>query len=207
MPCARFCSYTTPKNEPLEILPLPEGISNDRMQMYEIIGTEGTAGDGRGFTSVFAVHGPPELWSNQKEVLHGANGGCFAIFEAGGTQHKVTADNALYLNRIDGEVNEQVVFDKVLLLGSIQWTVFGRPYIPGATVVATIEEQTRSGKVHILKFKKRKGYRRLKGHRQSVTRIRINEVVYPLPTKEILKPFEIELDPKRPPLSNSPRFL
>lgn len=176
------------------------------MQMYEIVGTEGTY-EGKGLTSIFAVHGPPEQWSDKEDILHGAHGGCFAVFEAGGTQHKVTADNALFLNRIPGDINEKVVFDRVLLVGSVAWSVIGRPYIPTASVVATIEEQTRSAKVMVTKFKKRKGYLRRKGHRQNVTRIRINEVLFDLPDASQLVPFEVELDPNRPPLPNSPRFL
>ncbi len=198
----QFCSdVPKPGQRPLEILPLPEGLSGDKFELYELLGTEGTDG-GKGLTSVFAVHGPPETWSYQEDPLHGANGGCYAVMEAGGRQHKVVADNALYLNRIDGDVNEQVVFDKVLLVGSIAWSVFGRPYIPTAKVLATIEEQTLSGKVIVAKFKKRKGYRRRQGHRQNVTRVRINEVVFDMPTVDGMKPLEIALDPFRPPLSN-----
>lgn len=199
----RFCSdLTNPEKSPIEILPLPEGLSGEEFGLYEVLGTEGTGAEGKGFASVLAVHGPPELWTYQKEPLHGASGGSYAVIEAGGTQHKVSADNSLYLNRINGEVNTQVVFDKVLLVGSVAWSIFGRPYIPTAKVIATIEEQTLSGKVIVAKFKKRKGYTRRQGHRQHVTRVRINEVVVDMPTIQNLKPLEMPLDPLRPPLPN-----
>lgn len=210
---AKFCTSAKTKPKPaeiveekksLEIYPLPDGVSGDRFQLLDIGGTE--VGDD-GQVTVLAVHGPPELWSRHEEPLYGANGGIFAVIEAGGTQHKVCADNALYLNRIQGEVNTQVVFDKVLLLGTVGWTAFGRPYIGGARVLATIEEQTLSGKVMVTKFKKRKGYMRRKGHRQNVTRVRINEVQFQFPSKELITPHEIELDPLRPPMPNSPRWF
>ncbi len=203
---AAFFSGKPPPEEP-EILPLPEGISGDKFQMFELQGTEGTGPDGDGYTSVLTVHGPPKGWLRGGEPLYGANGGIFAVIEAGGSQHKVVADNAFYINRIKGDVNESVVFDKVLLVGTIAWSVFGRPYIPTASVIGTIEEQTLSGKVHIAKFKKRKGYRRRQGHRQNVTRIRINEVKFSLPDASLLTPFEVEYDPLRPPLPNSPTFM
>lgn len=175
--------------------------------MFELLGTEGTGKDEDGYTSVLTVHGPPEGWQREGEPLYGANGGCFAVIEAGGKQLKVVADNSFYINRIPGEVNESVVFDKVLMVGTVAWSVFGRPYIPTATVLGTIEEQTLSGKVMVAKFKKRKGYRRRQGHRQNVSLIRVNEVKFDLPDASGLSPFEIELDPMRPPASNSPTFM
>lgn len=193
-----------PPKQPIEVLPLPEGISGDEFQFLEVL--DSAPENVEGLNTVIAIHGPPELMTNQKEPLYGANGGCFAVIEAGGTQHKVSADNAVYINRIAGEVNTQVTFDKVLLLGSVAWTVFGRPYIPFARVIATIEEQTLSGKVMVTKFKRRKGYTRRQGHRQKVTRLRINHVQFDMPGKKDIIPHEIKLDPLRPNLPNNPTY-
>lgn len=193
-----------PPKHPIEVLPLPEGVSGDEFQLLEVLDT--APRDVDGFNTVIAVHGPASAMTNQSEVMYGANGGCFAVIEAGGTQHKVCADNAFYLNRIPGEVNTEVVFDKVLLLGSVRWTMFGRPYIPFAKVTATIEEQTLSGKVMVTKFKKRKGYTRRQGHRQRVTRVRINQVQFVMPKKDVIIPHQIELDPLRPNLPSNPTY-
>lgn len=206
-PTASDAKETQDRYKGLEVLPLPEGISNDRFQMYEIQGTAGTD-NGEGLNTILAVHGPPELlMRGDDRPLEGAGGGCFAIIEAGGTQYKVMHDDAFYMNRTAGEVNEPITFDKILLIGSLQWTMIGRPYIPDARVIGTVEEQTLSGKLYVVKFKKRKGYRRKQGHRQKVTRVRVNEVQYVMPPASLLEPYEVEFDPKRPPLPNNPRFF
>jgi large subunit ribosomal protein L21 len=73
---------------------------------------------------------------------------CFAVFESGGTQWKVTADDVIFHNKIPGvEVNDVLQFNKVLLLGTQDDTTIGRPFVPGATVVAAVEENFRDAKV------------------------------------------------------------
>ena len=67
-------------------------------------------------------------------------------------------------------------FDEVLLLGSDDATQIGRPLIQGASVKATIVEQGRAKKVIIFKFRRRKNYKRKKGHRQYFTRVRIDAI-------------------------------
>ena len=196
-----------PRLKTLEIPPLPDGITGDKFELLQWKNSADLFEYHDKLDTVLAVHGPPELWSYKKEPLYGANGGIFAIIATSGHQYKVCADNVLYLNRIDGEVNTQVRFDKVLLLGSIGWSMFGRPYVAQASVLATIEEQTLAGKIHIIKFKKRKGYRRKRGHRQHVTRVRIDEVCYTMPDKTQLVPLECEVDPLEPPVPSSPKLL
>lgn len=186
--------------EEIERLPLPPGISGDKFGLYELPGTAKDMGELRGDPAVLSVHGPEELWT-PVEGNAGAAGGVFAVIAAGGTQHKVSPDDVLYVNRITGEVNERVRFEDVLLVGAYDWTVWGRPLIATASVVGTVEEQTATGKVMVTKFKKRKGYQRRKGHRQPITRVRIEEVRFEWPDGGIT-PYEVKLDPRRPPQPN-----
>lgn len=70
----------------------------------------------------------------------------------------------------------QVQLSRVLLLGSVSRTVMGRPYVPGASVTAVVEEQLRDAKAIIFKKRRRKNSRRLTGHRQQLTALRIMDI-------------------------------
>lgn len=192
--------------EPPVVYPLPDGVDGSRVGLYEIVGTEGSDG-GSGLRTIFGVHGPREHWPAQGGNIEAAGGGAFAIVEVAGKQYKVTDDDVLYSHKIRGEVNTGVVFDKVLLYGTMLWSVFGRPYIPGARVMATIESQTKTAKVMVTKYKKRKGYRRRQGHRQPITRLRIDGLEFDMPDPDLIVPHEVEYDPLRPPKPNNPRFI
>lgn len=188
--------------KPIEIdrVPLPPGLSNDRFGLYEVLETSKDMGETKGQNAVVAIHGPPELWLPRGIEEHGASGGLWAVIGTSGTQYKVMKGDVLYTNRQAGEVNTQVAFDWVLAIGAFDWTLFGRPLIRGAKVLATVEEQTKSAKVMVAKFKKRKGYLRRKGHRQPITRFRIDEIVYQWPTADMIKPYEVPYNPRRPPV-------
>ncbi|WIA17389.1 hypothetical protein OEZ85_014247 [Tetradesmus obliquus] len=104
----------------------------------------------------------------------------FAVVESGGSQFKVTPDDIIYHNKIPGvTVNDVIEFGKVLLIGTAQETAIGRPFIPGATVIAAVEETLKDAKVHVFKKKPRKGYSKLKGHRSHITALRILELRAP----------------------------
>jgi large subunit ribosomal protein L21 len=104
----------------------------------------------------------------------------FAVVETGGSQFKVTADDVIYHNKIPGvTVNDVIELGKVLLVGTAQETAIGRPFIPGASVIAAVEETLKDSKVHVFKKKPRKGYSKLKGHRSHITALRILELRAP----------------------------
>ncbi|PRW61400.1 Ribosomal L21 [Chlorella sorokiniana] len=101
----------------------------------------------------------------------------FAVVEVGGTQYKVTPDDVIVVEKLgDVDVNEKLRLQRVLLLGSAAETVIGRPYVPGAAVEAAVEEQFLDGKVLIFHKRRRKNSRRLRGHRQPLTTLRILDV-------------------------------
>ena len=98
----------------------------------------------------------------------------YAIIVTGSKQYKVKADDLFDIERIEGEEGKEVVFDKVLAVGEEGGKLnVGAPVVEGVTVKAQIVEQFRGKKIIAFKMKRRKGYRKTKGHRQELTRVRI----------------------------------
>jgi large subunit ribosomal protein L21 len=81
------------------------------------------------------------------------------------------------VEKIPGKAGESVHLDRVLLLFDGKETKIGAPLVPGAKVVSEIAEQKRGRKIIVFKFRRRRKYRRTQGHRQSLTRLRIKEIV------------------------------
>lgn len=102
----------------------------------------------------------------------------FAIIHLGGIQFKVTAGDVLLSEKIEAPVGSEIVLDKILLLGTETYTIIGKPLVDHAHVHAIVEEQTKTKKVIVFKKKRRKNYRRTKGHRQPITTLRIQEIVF-----------------------------
>lgn len=101
----------------------------------------------------------------------------FAIVEAGGRQEKVAPGAVIKILRLDAEPGASVTFDKVLLVETDGGDVTaGQPYVAGASVTAVVEAQTQGKKVRVFKMKRRKHYRRTKGHRTQQTRVRITSI-------------------------------
>ncbi|BDA41760.1 probable 50S ribosomal protein L21 [Coccomyxa sp. Obi] len=98
--------------------------------------------------------------------------------ELGPTQFKVSPGDVVVTEKIRGvDVNDKVKLDRVLMLGSRDETIIGRPLVPQATVSAVVEEQFQDAKVLIFKKRRRKNSRSLKGHRQDLTTLRIVEII------------------------------
>lgn len=104
----------------------------------------------------------------------------YAIVEIQGQQFRAEAGKKLFVHHLGKNAKEgdQVEFEKVMLIDADGQVTVGAPTIEGAKVVATVVEPLVKGE-HIIVFKKkrRKGYRRLNGHRQQFSRIEIKEVV------------------------------
>lgn len=191
-------------DEELERIPVPDGVPTDRFGTYSVQGFSRGHQGIKPSDGLFAVHGPSEAWAPYGLVKgHGAGGGIFAMITVGARPYQVIEGDVLYTNRIKGEVNTTYVFDDVLALGAVDWSWIGSPLIAHASVVSTIEEQAQSGKIYITKFKKRTGYRRRMGHRQLMTRFRIDEIRFKLPNKSDLEVWE----PRRDPHSQPPNFM
>ncbi|MCC6652233.1 MAG: 50S ribosomal protein L21 [Candidatus Eisenbacteria bacterium] len=100
----------------------------------------------------------------------------YAIVDINGIQTKVTPDAVLEVPALAGEPGAKLTFDKVLLVGNGDKISVGQPSIKGASVAIEIVEHLRGPKLRIFKFKRRRAYRRRKGHRDSLTRIRVTAI-------------------------------
>jgi len=100
----------------------------------------------------------------------------YAIIETGGKQLKVEKGEAIFVEKLEGEPGDKVVIDKVVMI-SDNGTRVGTPYIDGAKVTCTLEKQGKEKKIHIFKYKAKKGStRRHQGHRQPYTKLIVDEI-------------------------------
>jgi len=99
----------------------------------------------------------------------------YAIVRTGGKQYRVEKGDTIYVERLEAPVGGKVTLDDVLLVSG-EAAVVGRPRVEKAAVVAEVLDQGRDHKVRVFKYKKRKHYRRTKGHRQSFTALRIEAI-------------------------------
>ena len=100
----------------------------------------------------------------------------FAVIRTGGKQYKVAKDDVVRVERLNAKTGSKVSFDNVLMVGNSAASTFGSPLIKGASVAGTVMEQGREEKILVFKRKRRQGYRRLKGHRQHVTLVKITDI-------------------------------
>jgi large subunit ribosomal protein L21 len=102
----------------------------------------------------------------------------YAIIEDSGTQLKVEEGQVLQVDlRELPESAKTVTFDRVLMIGGEGESKLGKPYVAGASVVADIIEREFKGeKIDVIKFKRRKGYRRKTGHRQRYMKVKVSSV-------------------------------
>jgi len=100
----------------------------------------------------------------------------YAIFKSGGRQYEARPGQVVKVEKISGEVGENVTLDEVLLFSDGQQLRVGRPLVEGVTVRATIVEQGRLRKIVIFKHKRRKDYRKRQGHRQAYTAMRVEDI-------------------------------
>jgi large subunit ribosomal protein L21 len=100
----------------------------------------------------------------------------YAVIRTGGKQARVTTGDRIRVEKLAGAVGDRVELGEVLLLGGEGSERVGTPLVAGARVVGTITAQDRAPKVLIFKMKRRKGYRRKQGHRQSYTEIQIEGI-------------------------------
>ena len=101
----------------------------------------------------------------------------YAIVEIAGQQFKAEAGLKLYVHRLEAEQGSVVEFDKVLLVDNDGNVTVGTPCIEGAKVTAEVLSHLKDDKVLVFHKKRRKGYRKLNGHRQQFSEIVIKEVI------------------------------
>jgi large subunit ribosomal protein L21 len=100
----------------------------------------------------------------------------YAVVRTGGKQVRVEPGDRVRVERLPGDVGSSVSLADVLLVGDDAEVKVGRPLVDGASVRGTITAQGRHPKIRVFKMKRRKGYRRLQGHRQDYTEIEIDSI-------------------------------
>lgn len=101
----------------------------------------------------------------------------YAVVEAGGSQVRVSAGDTISVDKMSGDVNTEIVMDKVLMISSEGNTVWGNPYVQGASVKAEIIGATRGDKIMVLKTTPKKAHNKTRGHRQQYTTLKIKEII------------------------------
>jgi large subunit ribosomal protein L21 len=100
----------------------------------------------------------------------------FAVIQTGGKQYKVSKDDIIIVERLDGDAGAKVKFDDVLMAGTDGDVKVGAPLLKGAGVTGEVLEQRKGNKVLVFKKKRRQNYRRKKGHRQVETVVKITSI-------------------------------
>ena len=102
----------------------------------------------------------------------------YAIVDMQGQQFKVEAGKKLFIHRMDTEKGAEVVFDKVLLVDNDGNVTVGAPYVAGAKgVCEVLDNECRGEKILVFHKKRRKGYKKLNGHRQDLTNVVVKDIV------------------------------
>jgi len=99
----------------------------------------------------------------------------YAVIKTGGKQYKVSEGDLLKVEKLEGAVGDSIELGDVLMVGGEEVKI-GTPLLPGAKVKATIVEQGKDKKVLVFKSRRRKNFRKLNGHRQPLTRLKITGI-------------------------------
>ncbi len=100
----------------------------------------------------------------------------YAVIKTGGKQYRVAPGDMLKIEKLDGNVGDSIAFDKVLLTSDGENVNMGKPYLEDTKVYGSITRQGKNKKIIVFKYKRRKGYRKKQGHRQSFTLIKIDNI-------------------------------
>ncbi|MDE6350387.1 MAG: 50S ribosomal protein L21 [Treponemataceae bacterium] len=100
----------------------------------------------------------------------------YALFEYKGKQYKAEKDALIQVDKIDAEKGAKIAIDSVLLVSDGDKVSVGAPYVQGAKVEVEVEDSFRDKKVLVFKYKSKKDYHRLIGHRQEYTKVRVKNI-------------------------------
>ena len=100
----------------------------------------------------------------------------YAVINTGGKQYRVTPGEQVRVEMLKGEAGDTIAFEQVLLTSDGEKILLGQPYLENSKVVGQIVRQGKGKKVVVLKYKRRKTYRRKRGHRQPFTLVRIDGI-------------------------------
>ncbi|HBQ65118.1 MAG TPA: 50S ribosomal protein L21 [Clostridiales bacterium] len=101
----------------------------------------------------------------------------YALIDTCGKQYKVREGEIVFFEKLDQMEGSQVVFDKVVTLSDEESTQVGTPYIDGASVTGKVLTHGKDRKILVFKYKAKKNYRRMQGHRQAHTKVQIEKIL------------------------------
>ena len=100
----------------------------------------------------------------------------YAVMKTGGKEYKVSAGDLIRVEKLKGNVGDEVAFHEVLMVSQEGEVQIGTPVLANAVVKGEIIQEMKGKKVIIFKMKRRKNYRRLRGHRQTYTYLRVKDI-------------------------------
>lgn len=101
----------------------------------------------------------------------------YALVEILGKQYKAQEGAVLRVDKINKkQVGDELEFDTVVAIADGENSIFGKPYVEGAKIIATLQDSVKGEKIKVYKFHRRKGYRRTQGHREQYSIISIKEI-------------------------------
>lgn len=103
----------------------------------------------------------------------------YAVIESGGKQYRVQAGETIEVERLEANAGDTIELDRVLLVNNDGDLVIGQPLVDGASVQATVVAQAKDKKKIIFRYHNKNRYRVKKGHRQPITRLRIDSINLP----------------------------
>ena len=100
----------------------------------------------------------------------------YAVIATGGKQYRVQEGDVIKVEKLDVDAGADVEFENILLVADGDNVKVGNPYLEGSKVLGNVKAHGRHKKIEIIKFKRRKHYRRQMGHRQHYTEVRITSI-------------------------------
>jgi len=100
----------------------------------------------------------------------------YAVIMSGGKQYRVAEGEVVCVEKLKAEIDAPVEFNDVLLVKTDEKVVIGKPLVEGASVQGVLQAQEKADKVLVFKYKKKKQYRRTRGHRQQYSEVRIDKI-------------------------------
>lgn len=103
----------------------------------------------------------------------------FSVIKTGGKQYKVAEGSVIEVERLSTQPQESISFSEVLLIAADDSVVLGNPFIDGATVTGTVVEHFKGDKIRVAQFKAKARYRKIHGHRQFLSKVKIEKISFP----------------------------